>query len=85
MDKLYVKTKKGDIPIEQGQVEKYHLTAGTLSPNNRYDIVDQTKEVKPKPQKTKADYNMEEVTSDGLRFQTSEILDIALGADSRND
>jgi hypothetical protein len=100
MDKLFLETEKGNLPIDQGIVDKYHLHKGTRSPFSHDRIIGQN-----------GDYNLEltdkeeaslqgiaKDTMEGRRFSTdgtdnmdnglamstSEIIDFSQGVDSSN-
>lgn len=88
---LYLETEAGQIPLSPEMVAKYNLKKGIFSSFTNYKIVDQsgafTSETPPKEQKPKLD--PEEKPGDGIvemdngmQLSTSEILDLAAGADS---
>jgi len=78
MDKLFVATSQGNIPIEQSMTEKYKLEKGLRTPFSGNVIVDKNSNAKRPPRKKRA------IQSDdkGIIFTTSEILDFSSGADS---
>lgn len=84
MDKLYVKTENGEVPIERSQAEKYDLKAGSVSPCNRYVVADENGNDKAEKHRKKRNFSHDELMSDGIVFTTSEVIDLARGADSED-
>jgi len=84
MEELYLKTENGMIPIEQKLIEKYNLKAGTISPNNRYQIVDKNGNVEKETKKEFLQdfHSLDEMLSDGIMFTQAEKIDIIQGVDS---
>ena len=82
MEKLYMETKAGNIPIDEKIVEKYDLEKGTFSPFTSNRIVnadgDFTKKIPPKEP-----VSMGESEGDvDVMEKTSEMIDLAQGVDS---
>ncbi|OQB14203.1 MAG: hypothetical protein BWY15_01326 [Firmicutes bacterium ADurb.Bin193] len=83
MAKLFLKTENGVLPIEQSQIKKYNLEVGEISPYTNYCIVDENgNDKKRKKTKNKSHHSIDEIMDEGIVFSTSEILDIAQGADA---
>lgn len=94
MKKLFIETKDGALPIEGKIAEKYSLEKGTKSPFTGGRIVGENGDFAKAPPKEKdcratekspkEDHTAED--RDGTLFTTSEIIDLASGADSpQND
>lgn len=87
MEELFVETREGNVKIDDGIVEKYDLKKGTLSPFTQSHIVDKHGDFKredpPREEVSlnQGDDEIEEMEN-GLLLSTSEMLDIAQGADS---
>ncbi len=87
MEELFVKTKDGNVKIDDSIVKKYDLKKGTLSPFTQSHIVDKngdfTREDPPGElvSLNQGDDEIEEMEN-GLLLSTSEMLDIAQGVDS---
>lgn len=97
MDDLYLETKNGNLPINQGIIEKYNLKKGTISPFTHNRIVgkngDFHLEVKVQPEASEEVITKNpdggKLISDGtvelengITLSASEIIDISEGADS---
>lgn len=88
MEHLYLETAKGIVQIDDSIVEKYNLEKGTLSPFTHNCIVDYNGEfIRKEPPKENRPSLMQgdddvDTMENGIRFSTSEILDIAEGVDS---
>jgi len=65
-------------------IRKYDLKAGTISPDNRYPVVDKNGKGNIESQKPKklTDHNLDEMMSDGVIFTPSESIDISQGVDN---
>jgi len=94
MDRLYLDTKNGKLPIDPGVAEKYNLNRGSKSPYTNDAIVDRTGSAAKAPQAetpgaqlmvNKEKYANDELSEyeNGLVLDTAEVLDIAQAADSR--
>lgn len=96
VEKLYLETKEGRLPINNNIVEKYKLEKGTKSPFSQNRIVDKNGSYKyeksSKDQNTPEQVKMDEKfftdeideMDNGLAMSTSEILDFSQGVDSSN-
>ncbi len=87
MEKLYIETKNGNIPIDKDIIEKYDLKKGTLSPfTNNHILGEDGDFVREDPPKEKASLNQGddeiEDMENGFMISTSEMIDIAQGLDS---
>ena len=87
MEKLYIETDKGNLPIDAGISEKYNLQKGDKSPFTGQRIVDKFGDATPpaQPEEEHDLSNQEDEIEDlenGLQISTSEMLDIAEGVDS---
>lgn len=90
MEKLFVETSQGQIPIDDAIVEKYKLEEGTYTPFTFQRIVDKDGNFIHKESEKKntslenQDDNIDEMEN-GLMLSKSEMIDIAEGADSYPD
>ncbi|MBC7766272.1 MAG: hypothetical protein H7Y41_07275 [Hyphomonadaceae bacterium] len=84
MADLFVNLENQKVPIEQSQIDKYQLKAGDVSPNSRYHVVDKNgNEQMHSPDENKVkDFDLDEMRDDGIKLQTSEIIDISSGVDA---
>ncbi len=84
MKALYLKTPGGAVPIDPSQVEKYHLEVGAISPLSGCVVVDDHGNADKKPDKHRLSdlFSADDLMTDGVIFTTSEVLDLARGADS---
>jgi hypothetical protein len=87
MERLYIETEHGNLPIETEIAEKYNLQKGDKSPFTGQRIVDRYGDATaPKPPEEEHDLsNHEDEIEDlenGFQISTSEMLDIAAGVDS---
>lgn len=96
MNKLYLDTKDGKMPIDPQVAEKYSLNKGMKSPYTNGVVVDETgsaaKPAKQKVPQSDLTVNKEKYANDtlseyenGLVLDTAEVLDIAQAADSQID
>jgi hypothetical protein len=90
MERLFVETDQGDIPIDKGIAEKYELKEGTFTPFTHQKIVDKNgnfvhEEVEKKNTSLKNQDDDIKEMENGFMLSTSEMLDIAEGADSYPD
>lgn len=90
MERLFVETKQGNIPIDDAIVEKYKLKEGTFTPFTHQRIVDKNgnfvhEEVEKKNTSLKNQDDEIKEMENGLMLSTSEMIDIAEGADSYPD
>lgn len=83
MDKLFLKTDQETIPLNQNIIEKYHLTAGTLSPFTRYQVVGEHGEnyTERHPEEDPSNQTFKDRNTEPV-FTTSESIDINQGVDS---
>lgn len=92
MDKLFVETDEGKVPVSQEITEKYKLEKGDKTPFTQGVIVDKSGSRNP-PRKPEEKHDMNYghkgkkesgivQLENGIMLSTSEILDIAQGADS---
>jgi hypothetical protein len=91
MERLFVETEQELIPIDDAIVDKYDLKEGTCTPFTNQRIVDKDgnffhEEVEEK-HTTLPNQDSDEISEmdHGLMLSTSEMLDIAEGADSYPD
>jgi hypothetical protein len=94
MEKLYLKTKAGIVPLDPSIVEKYDLKPGMTTPFSHASIVDQNGEAKPiedkAVQKPEGEPKGELVNDgisqldNGLTLSQSEMIDFSQGVDSSN-
>lgn len=90
MERLFVETKQGHIPINDDIAEKYELKEGTFTPFTHQRIVDKNgnfiheEEEKKITSLKNQDDEIKEMEN-GLMLSTSEMIDIAEGADSYPD
>lgn len=90
MERLFVETKQERIPIDNAIAEKYELKEGTFTPFTHQRIVDgngnfvHKEEDKKKASLRNHDDEISEMDY-GLTLSTSEMIDIAEGADSYPD
>lgn len=87
MDKLYIETENGNMPIDNDITQKYNLQKGTKSPFTGNRIVDRYGDytVQKPPEERHDLSNHEDEIKDmenGFQLSTSEMLDIAEGVDS---
>lgn len=90
MEELFIETKTGKTPIDSDLVQKYHLQEGTYTPFSHEKIVDKDGNfVHPEPEKEEPSFEFKEdeveEMENGLLLSTSEMIDIAEGADSYPD
>lgn len=90
MEHLFIETKQGRIPINDAMTEKYKLKEGTYTPFTHQKIVDERgkfihEEVEKKNVSLKNQDNEIKEMENGLMLSTSEMIDIAEGADSYPD
>lgn len=93
MDKLYIKTQDGNVPIDDSVASKYHLEAGGETPFLHEMIVDANgRAPAPEPEKKREKGEKEgELMNDeisqlenGITLSQSEIIDFSQGTDSSN-
>lgn len=94
MERLYLKTKGGIVPIDQALVEKYGLKAGMTTPFSHGSIVsdsgDDARHTLGAQQKDEGEPKGELVNDgisqldNGLTLSQSEIIDFSQGVDSSN-
>lgn len=87
MEKLFIETENGKLPIDHEIVQKHNLQKGDTTPFTRNRIVDQFgNSTKPEQPEEPHDLsNQEDEIEDlenGIQLSTSEMLDIAEGVDS---
>lgn len=90
MEELFLETQQGKIPIDDAIVEKYDLKEGTYTPFTHQKIVDKNgnfihEETEKKKTSLKNQDDEIEEMENGLLLSTSEMIDIAEGADSYPD
>jgi hypothetical protein len=90
MERLFVETEQGRIPIDDAIVEKHELKEGTFTPFTHQKIVDKNgnfihEEVEKKNTSLKNQDDEIKEMENGLMLSTSEMIDIAEGADSYPD
>jgi hypothetical protein len=94
MEKLYIETNNGNLPIEEAVAQRFHLEKGTLSPFTGSRIVGERGEFPEKtlsekdPNKTEAALKLDEggfEPTENIQFSTAEILDLAHGEDSSTE
>lgn len=88
MDRLYIETENGNMPIDNEITQKYNLQKGNKSPFTGYRIVDKYGDysVQNQPEEIHDLSNHEDEIKDlenGLQLSTSEMFDIADGVDSQ--
>jgi hypothetical protein len=88
MERLFIETEKGNIPIDNEIAQKYNLQKGDKSPFTGQRIVDKFGDATaPEPPEEEHDLsNQEDEIEDlekGFQISTSEMLDFAEGADSK--
>jgi hypothetical protein len=92
MEKLYLKTKAGIVPIDPSIVEKYDLKPGMTSPFSHSNIVDGNGEATAKEEEQQPEGEPKgELVNDGISqlengitLSQSEIIDFSQGVDSSN-
>lgn len=87
MDKLYIETETGNLPIHDEITQKYNLQKGDKSPYTGNRIVDRFGDgtIQKQPEEKHNLSNHEDEIEDlenGLQLSTSEMIDIADGVDS---
>ena len=90
MEKLYIETKNGNVPIDPEIAKKFNLEKGTLSPFTRSRIVGKDGEFSKETASNKAAQNHDHppksddgvAETENVKFSTSEIIDLAHGEDS---
>lgn len=94
MEELFIETQKGNMPIEEREIEKLNLKMGTLSPFTRSRIVGKNGEypILTAEKEEKSDnlglHKHEDGTveiEDGVLFTTSEMIDLSQGVDSSTE
>lgn len=90
MEQLFVETKQGLIPIDKDIAEKHDLKEGTYTPFTHQRIVDENRnfiheEVEEKNNSLENEDDEVKELENGLMLSTSEMIDIAEGADSYPD
>jgi len=90
MERLYIETDSGRLPIDPAVAERLKLEKGTFSPFTNKRIVGEKGDFpERRPAKNgdgalKLDENKFEPT-ENIQFTTAEILDLALGTDSSTE
>ena len=79
MDKLYLETEHGRLPIDEEIISKYGLKKGGISPCSRCRIADESGDSCPHKEEEKP--MMEE---EGPIFSVAEIIDFGQAADSND-
>ncbi len=89
MEELFLEMKNGKIPLSQEIIKKYNLKKGTRSPFSNERIVGKNGEYFIEKTEKKGSLNEEKVNGsgigemeNGIELSTSEMIDIAQGADS---
>lgn len=89
MEELFLETKNGNIPLSDDIIKKYNLKKGIKSPFSNERIVGKNGEYFLEKPKKEGSLNEEKQVGDGIKemengieLSTSEMLDIASGADS---
>lgn len=89
MEELFLETKNGNIPLSQDIIRKYNLKKGIRSPFSNERILGKNGEYFIEESKKKGSLNEEKTTGSGIKemengieLSTSEMIDIAQGADS---
>ncbi len=97
MEKLYIETSRGNVPIDREFIEKYNLQKGMNTPFSRDRIVGNNGEffIDPSQQEHVRAHDTKKVPFDGfpddeietmdkgMELSTSEIIDFAQGVDSK--
>lgn len=87
MEKLYIETNRGKVPIDPEVVERLKLEKGEVSPFTRNRIVGENGDFPAETSMEKDPKNCglpmsSEKDAENVQFSTSEIIDLAQGADS---
>lgn len=91
MEDLNIETTNGVQPILSETVKKYHLEKGSLSPFNRYKIVDKNGDFPSETDTEKDPRNNglvtkpEERETENVMMPVSEMIDFAQGTDSSTE
>lgn len=82
MTGLFLRTDKGDLPIELRIIEKYGLRKGMFSPFNRYLIVDENGNGEDEALKRNEHFEISKKDKNTRIFSSAEAIDITKGTDS---
>jgi hypothetical protein len=94
MEKLYIETDSGNLPIDPGVAERLKLEKGTFSPFTNRRIIGERGDFPKETPAEKGPKNSEAALklneegfepTENIQFSTAEILDLARGVDSSTE